>query len=49
MFGSEGQWDVVGVCLSLSGLQFSYLNRIGQDTFVVGCRFSEKNIYPNPL
>ncbi|EKM57724.1 uncharacterized protein PHACADRAFT_251534 [Phanerochaete carnosa HHB-10118-sp] len=28
IFGSEGQWDVVG------------------DTFVVGCKFSEKNIYP---
>lgn len=28
MFGSEGQWDVVG------------------DTFVVGCGFSEKIIYP---
>ncbi|KAG2088650.1 inositol oxygenase [Suillus cothurnatus] len=28
LFGSEGQWDVVG------------------DTFVVGCAFSEKNIYP---
>ncbi|EGO04098.1 hypothetical protein SERLA73DRAFT_102451 [Serpula lacrymans var. lacrymans S7.3] len=28
MFGSEGQWDVVG------------------DTFVVGCQFSEKIIYP---
>ncbi|CCL99215.1 uncharacterized protein FIBRA_01230 [Fibroporia radiculosa] len=28
LFGSEGQWDVVG------------------DTFVVGCKFSEKNIYP---
>jgi len=29
MFGSEGQWDVVG------------------DTFVVGCEFSDKNIYPD--
>ncbi|KIP07225.1 hypothetical protein PHLGIDRAFT_105960 [Phlebiopsis gigantea 11061_1 CR5-6] len=29
IFGSEGQWDVVG------------------DTFVVGCKFSEKNIYPD--
>ncbi|GJE85388.1 myo-inositol oxygenase [Phanerochaete sordida] len=29
IFGSEGQWDVVG------------------DTFVVGCRFSDKNIYPD--
>ncbi|TDL25296.1 DUF706-domain-containing protein [Rickenella mellea] len=29
IFGSEGQWDVVG------------------DTFVVGCRFSEANIYPD--
>ncbi|PFH45296.1 hypothetical protein AMATHDRAFT_161049 [Amanita thiersii Skay4041] len=28
IFGSEGQWDVVG------------------DTFVVGCRFSDKIIYP---
>ncbi|KAI5119145.1 hypothetical protein M0805_005224 [Coniferiporia weirii] len=28
IFGSEGQWDVVG------------------DTFVVGCAFSDKNIYP---
>ncbi|KJA17612.1 hypothetical protein HYPSUDRAFT_46242 [Hypholoma sublateritium FD-334 SS-4] len=28
LFGSEGQWDVVG------------------DTFVVGCKFSDKNIYP---
>lgn len=28
MFGSNGQWDVVG------------------DTFVVGCKFSDKNIYP---
>jgi len=28
MFGSEGQWDVVG------------------DTFVIGCKFSDKNIYP---
>ncbi|EKM75324.1 hypothetical protein AGABI1DRAFT_123262 [Agaricus bisporus var. burnettii JB137-S8] len=28
LFGSEGQWDVVG------------------DTFVVGCQFSEKCIYP---
>jgi len=28
LFGSEGQWDVVG------------------DTFVVGCQFSDKNIYP---
>jgi len=28
MFGSEGQWDVVG------------------DTFVVGCRYSDKIIYP---
>ncbi|KAJ7599584.1 inositol oxygenase [Mycena floridula] len=28
MFGSQGQWDVVG------------------DTFVVGCKFSEKIIYP---
>ncbi|KAK0200638.1 inositol oxygenase [Desarmillaria ectypa] len=28
LFGSEGQWDVVG------------------DTFVVGCRFSDKVIYP---
>ncbi|KAI0063850.1 DUF706-domain-containing protein [Artomyces pyxidatus] len=28
MFGSQGQWDVVG------------------DTFVVGCRFSDKIIYP---
>lgn len=28
IFGSEGQWDVVG------------------DTFVVGCKFSDKNIYP---
>ncbi|KAL0960263.1 hypothetical protein HGRIS_011893 [Hohenbuehelia grisea] len=28
MFGSEGQWDVVG------------------DTFVVGCKFSDKIIYP---
>lgn len=28
VFGSEGQWDVVG------------------DTFVVGCKFSPKNIYP---
>ncbi|KAG1840475.1 inositol oxygenase [Suillus subalutaceus] len=29
LFGSEGQWDVVG------------------DTFVVGCAFSDKNIYPD--
>ncbi|KAH0581188.1 hypothetical protein H2248_012309 [Termitomyces sp. 'cryptogamus'] len=29
LFGSEGQWDVVG------------------DTFVVGCQFSEKIIYPD--
>ncbi|KZT24825.1 DUF706-domain-containing protein [Neolentinus lepideus HHB14362 ss-1] len=29
LFGSEGQWDVVG------------------DTFVVGCKFSEKIIYPD--
>jgi inositol oxygenase len=29
MFGSQGQWDVVG------------------DTFVVGCKFSDKNIYPH--
>ncbi|KAJ3712708.1 inositol oxygenase [Lentinula raphanica] len=29
MFGSQGQWDVVG------------------DTFVVGCKFSEKIIYPH--
>ncbi|KAG7094647.1 hypothetical protein E1B28_005471 [Marasmius oreades] len=29
LFGSEGQWDVVG------------------DTFVVGCRFSDKIIYPH--
>lgn len=29
IFGSEGQWDVVG------------------DTFVVGCAFSDKNIYPD--
>ncbi|KAF5343443.1 hypothetical protein D9758_011836 [Tetrapyrgos nigripes] len=29
LFGSEGQWDVVG------------------DTFVVGCKFSDKIIYPN--
>lgn len=29
LFGSEGQWDVVG------------------DTFVVGCRFSDKIIYPD--
>lgn len=28
MFGSEGQWDVVG------------------DTFVVGCRYSDKIVYP---
>ncbi|THH01191.1 hypothetical protein EW145_g6957 [Phellinidium pouzarii] len=28
IFGSEGQWDVVG------------------DTFVVGCAFSDKNVYP---
>ncbi|KAH7929955.1 DUF706-domain-containing protein [Leucogyrophana mollusca] len=28
IFGSEGQWDVVG------------------DTFVVGCKYSDKNIYP---
>nr|AAW83329.1 myo-inositol oxygenase [Phanerodontia chrysosporium] len=28
IFGSDGQWDVVG------------------DTFVVGCKFSDKNIYP---
>ncbi|TFK48889.1 DUF706-domain-containing protein [Heliocybe sulcata] len=29
LFGSEGQWDVVG------------------DTFVVGCKFSDKAIYPD--
>lgn len=29
LFGSEGQWDVVG------------------DTFIVGCAFSDKNIYPS--
>ncbi|THU87612.1 DUF706-domain-containing protein [Dendrothele bispora CBS 962.96] len=29
LFGSQGQWDVVG------------------DTFVVGCKFSDKIIYPN--
>lgn len=48
-FGSEGQWDVVGVShLPLSSKQSEVLitNMTLQDTFVVGCAFSEKIIYP---
>ena len=55
LFDSEGQWDVVGVrkylYLLISDsepgiliLEHSLLTI--QDTFVVGCRFSDKTIYP---
>jgi inositol oxygenase len=51
LFDSEGQWDVVGVRTHMDLLipepridsePFSKI----QDTFVVGCRFSDKVIYP---
>lgn len=47
LFGSEGQWDVVGVRASISIWQFhdSSFHPL-QDTFVVGCKFSDKIIYP---
>jgi len=55
LFDSEGQWDVVGVRkylyspisdpkLGILILEHSLLTM--QDTFVVGCRFSDKIIYP---
>lgn len=54
MFGSEGQWDVVGVsrlfishrCAWYSISISSIALWVVQDTFVVGCGFSEKIIYP---
>ncbi|KAG6847724.1 hypothetical protein H0H93_006328 [Arthromyces matolae] len=36
LFGSEGQWDVVGVHVNVTNLW----------SLVVGCQFSDKNIYP---
>jgi len=54
LFDSEGQWDVVGVrkYLLLADLRIGILIREHslvtiQDTFVVGCRFSDKIIYPD--
>lgn len=55
LFDSEGQWDVVGVRKYLySPISDSELGVLIlehslftiQDTFVVGCRFSDKIIYP---
>jgi inositol oxygenase len=55
LFDSEGQWDVVGVRKYLSLpisdselgiLILGYSLLTIQDTFVVGCRFSDKIIYP---
>jgi inositol oxygenase len=53
LFDSEGQWDVVGVrkYLLLPDLRIGTLIPEHslvtiQDTFVVGCRFSDKIIYP---
>ena len=46
IFGSEGQWDVVGVSLS-SSYVWDTLSLLVQDTFVVGCKFSDKIIYPD--
>ena len=50
LFGSEGQWDVVGVSLivyfSFAEVNLTRLEpEFRQDTFVVGCKFSEKIIY----
>ncbi|KAF7341739.1 hypothetical protein MSAN_02072700 [Mycena sanguinolenta] len=47
LFGSEGQWDVVGVCTrfpSISGQHSSAAHE--KDTFVVGCAFSDKIVLP---
>jgi inositol oxygenase len=51
LFESEGQWDVVGVraCSIGKVTWHGYTDTelfLQQDTFVVGCRFSDKNIYP---
>ncbi len=41
----RGQWDVVGVCDGvLTWVCITYICM--QNTFVVGCKFSEKIIYP---
>jgi inositol oxygenase len=54
LFDSEGQWDVVGVRnhlhLLISELGILMLDPsllTIQDTFVVGCSFSDKIIYPD--
>ena len=44
LFDSEGQWDVVGVRAHPNWR--ATLTAEQQDTFVVGCRFSDKIIYP---
>jgi inositol oxygenase len=50
LFDSEGQWDVVGVRNHLysliSELDILIPDPSLQDTFVVGCCFSDKIIYP---
>jgi inositol oxygenase len=47
LFGAEGQWDVVGVgfFLFLLCAVADLTRRSYQDTFVVGCKFSDKIIY----
>jgi inositol oxygenase len=48
MFCSEGQWDVVGKRICSWLLRSIRIDSVvcEGDTFVVGCKFSEKNIYP---
>ena|ERR1700722_5440752 len=48
MFGSEGQWDVVGVSPKsiFDNRKVADVILQKKDTFVVGCKFSDKTIFP---
>jgi hypothetical protein len=47
VFGSQGQWDVVGVRLGFCLLQHDTEDLLVNRTHSFGCNFSDKIIYPH--